>query len=47
VEVIRAVVGRVHVHCLRIDEIQVGDDEAAGSVVGDGQVGVVEGMVHF
>jgi len=40
------VIRRVHVNGLRVQKVQVRNDEAAGAIVGDGQVGVVERMVN-
>ena len=46
VEVISGIVGRIQVDRVRIDKIQVGNDEAADAVVRDGQIGVVERVVN-
>lgn len=43
---ISGIVGRIQVDRVRIDKIQVGNDEAADAVVRDGQIGVVERVVN-
>jgi hypothetical protein len=42
VVVFAGVVGRVHVDGCVVDEVEVGHHDAAGAVVGEAQVGVVE-----